>query len=241
MIRALILGLGVWLTATAASANCRQALALGLDVSGSVDSGEYRLQIDGLAAALTHPDVIKVLLSQPDAPVHLAIFEWSAPGFQRLLLDWTAIAEASTVTRISAQLTQTARATSPPGTALGNAMEFGAGLLANRPDCWKRTLDISGDGKHNMGSHPRIVRDRLQGQSLTLNALVIGVDDRGTGDLRQVEIGELSSYFNAWVITGPGAFVETALGFDDYESAMVRKLKRELESIVLSSLNPLPQ
>lgn len=35
----------------AAQANCRLALALGLDVSGSVDSREYRLQLDGLANA----------------------------------------------------------------------------------------------------------------------------------------------------------------------------------------------
>lgn len=236
MIRALPLILGLLLTGTAVSANCRQALVLGLDVSGSVDSREYRLQINGLAAALTHPEVIEVLLAMPAAPVHLAIFEWSGPKYQRLLLDWTTISDVATVTRISAQLTSATRSTSPPGTALGNAMQFGAALLAKRPECWKRTLDISGDGKHNMGPHPRDVRDGLQDQSLTLNALVIGADDQGAGDLRQVEIGELSSYFDTWVIAGPGAFVETALGFDDYEAAMVRKLKRELEGIVLSSV-----
>ncbi|WP_336247087.1 DUF1194 domain-containing protein [Octadecabacter dasysiphoniae] len=53
----------------ASAQNCRQALALGLDVSGSVDRREYRLQLDGLADALGHPDVVDALLSQMDAPV----------------------------------------------------------------------------------------------------------------------------------------------------------------------------
>jgi hypothetical protein len=38
------------------------------------------------------------------------------------------------------------------------------------------------------------------------------------------------------VITGSGAFVETALGFDDYEAAMTRKLLRELEVLAVSEL-----
>ena len=52
MIRALITGLAM-LTAAPAAAQCRQALALALgpDVSGSVDKVEYRLQLDGLAGA----------------------------------------------------------------------------------------------------------------------------------------------------------------------------------------------
>ena len=29
-------------------------------------------------------------------------------------------------------------------------------------------------------------------------------------------------------MSGPGAFVETALGFEDFEAAMRRKLEREL-------------
>ena len=52
MIRALVLAVAGWLLADPGTAACRQALALGLDVSGSVDACEYRLQIDGLAQAL---------------------------------------------------------------------------------------------------------------------------------------------------------------------------------------------
>ena len=50
-----------------AAAACRQALAIGLDISGSVDEAEYRLQLDGLASALLNPDVQKAFLAIPGA------------------------------------------------------------------------------------------------------------------------------------------------------------------------------
>ena len=64
------------------------------------------------------------------------------------------------------------------------------------------------------------------------------MDDPNLGDIRQAEIAELSSYFAAEVILGPDAFVQTALGFADYERAMAQKLLRELEGLVLSRLEP---
>lgn len=222
------------LSAQPAIAQCRQALALGLDVSGSVDSREYRLQIDGLAAALRHPEVAGALLAMPAAPVRLAVYEWSGTDYQNLLLDWTPIVDAARLEQVIARLSAHQRGQAPPGTALGTAMRTGSALLSRQPDCWKRTLDISGDGKRNVGPHPRDVRAALAATGLTINALVIGADAPSFGDIRQADIGELSSYFNAYVITGPDAFVETAIGFEDYEAAMVRKLKRELEGLALS-------
>ena len=46
-----------------------------MDVSGSVDADEYRLQLNGLANALLSPDVAEVLFLLPDAPVRLAVYE----------------------------------------------------------------------------------------------------------------------------------------------------------------------
>ena len=50
-IRAL-LAILIALAATPAEAGCRLALALALDVSGSVDDSEYVLQLNGIAEAL---------------------------------------------------------------------------------------------------------------------------------------------------------------------------------------------
>ncbi len=226
------------MVAGSVAAECRQALALGIDVSGSVDGSEYRLQLDGLAAALQQPEVTQLVLSDITAPVRLAIFEWSEPGHQRLLLDWTPIRSANDLEGIAALLNSTTRSTAPQGTAVGSAMLFGADLLSQQSECWKRTLDLSGDGKHNLGTHPREAKDALQASGITINGLVIGADDPTHGDKRYVQVGELSAYYNAWVILGVDAFVEVALGFEAYEDAMTRKLIRELQGLVLSDARP---
>ncbi|MFC6584594.1 DUF1194 domain-containing protein [Sulfitobacter aestuariivivens] len=176
------------------------------------------------------------LLAMPGAPVRLMIFEWSGPADQAVLVPWTVIADQAAIDIVIDTLRQTARRPATPGTALGTAMTLGAHYLDQQSDCWKMTLDISGDGKSNLGPRPREVKPMLEDRDITINALVIGADNPNTGDVRQAEIGELSSYFNAEVILGADAFVLTAIGFADYARAMKQKLLRELEGLVLSRL-----
>lgn len=45
---------------------------MGLDVCGSVAARAYRLQLDGLAAALRHRDVAAALRTTPPAPARHA-------------------------------------------------------------------------------------------------------------------------------------------------------------------------
>jgi len=234
MIRALALTLAV--LAGSAQAQCRQALALGLDVSGSVDAREYRLQLGGLTRALDDPEVRGKLMAMPSAPVQLMVFEWSGPNDQAVLIPWTQITNEAAVDAVIETLGQTMRRDATPGTALGTAMQLGKIYLDRQNACWKRTLDISGDGKSNLGPRPRDMRARLESSGITINALVIGVDDPASGDVRQAEIGELASYFRAEVILGPDAFVMTAIGFADYARAMKQKLLRELDGLVFSDL-----
>lgn len=236
MFGRLMLALPLCLWSQAAAADCRQALALGLDVSGSVDLREYRLQLDGLVTALNDPGVVSALLAMPERPVSLLVFEWSGPEDQAVIVPWTQITGRDALARISAALAGTERRASTPGTALGTAMELGAQLLDAQAGCARRTLDISGDGKSNFGPRPRDVKAAIGARGITVNALVIGADAPPADDARQVQIGELSDYFRAEVITGPEAFVETALGFEDYARAMARKLRRELEGVVIGTL-----
>lgn len=222
------------LFANTAMAECRQALALGLDVSGSVDSREYRLQMDGLAAALSSPKVRQALTIMPAAPVDLLVYEWSGPEDPAVVLPWTTIADEAALDGIINHLRATQRRQATPGTALGLAMREGVGHLAARSHCWKRTLDLSGDGKSNLGPRPVDVKPEIEGAGVTINALVIGADAPTFGDVRQAEIGALGSYFQANVIVGSDSFVEIALGFEDYAKSMARKLERELETLMFS-------
>ncbi|MEM8731012.1 MAG: DUF1194 domain-containing protein [Pseudomonadota bacterium] len=229
--------LAIW--SSVSLAQCRQALALALDVSGSVDGTEYRLQLDGVAAALDHPRVRAAILSRLETPVDVLIYEWSAPEFQRDLVPWTAIRNPAALNGVISTLRTTQRVVAPKGTGLGSAIETGAARLVTHRPCWIRTLDVSGDGKHNMGPDPQDLKPGLRAAGITVNALVIGADDPHPGDHRQQDIAGLSSYFRAFVISGSGAFVETAIGYADYEAAMVRKLLRELQGLpVAQAVSP---
>lgn len=219
-----------------AQADCRQALALALDVSGSVDLREYRLQLDGLVTALNDPGVVSSLLAMPEAPVSLMVFEWSGPEDQAILVPWTRVTGPLALSEISAALARTERRAAAPGTALGVAMELGAEFLDQQSHCWKQTLDISGDGHSNLGPRPRVVKNAIGARGITINALVIGADSPVGADRRQSDIAELSAYFMAEVIVGPDAFVETAIGFEDYARSMTRKLKRELDGLVIGAV-----
>lgn len=228
--------LAVLCASASAQQTCRQALALGLDVSGSVDAREYRLQLDGLAQALGDPEVVAALMGQPGASVRIAVYEWSQPGDDRLIVAWRDLRTPRDIAEIQTTLQQTRRAEMGPSTGLGAALLVGLSLLEQQPDCWTRTLDISGDGKGNTGQRPQSVRNVPA--DVTVNGLVIGVDDMGSANQRNLQIGELAAYYTAYVIRGPDAFVETALGFDDYAEAMRRKLLRELATLTIGGLLP---
>lgn len=222
------------LLASPAHAICRQALALGLDVSGSVDALEYRLQLDGLAAAFDDPNVAQAVLGHPGAPIRLVVFEWSVPGTERIIIPWTEITHPSDLAQIQSELRQTDRAEVGTSTGLGPALLFGTQLLSEQSRCWVRTLDLSGDGKANIGIAPQAIE--MSPDWLIVNGLVIGADDPRPGDARQVQIGELVAYYRAHVIRGSDAFVETALGFTEFEAAMERKLLRELAVLAIGRL-----
>lgn len=210
---------------------CRQALALGLDVSGSVDGSEYRLQLDGLARALTHPDVTDALLAAAGAPVRIAVYEWSGPTSQAVIVDWTEITDAATLTGIAARLEANRRTPADPATALGTALIVGGRMLANQPGCWKRTLDISGDGVSNTGPRPQDLGAAPELVGITVNALVIGPEAMNPPKGASGLLG----YFETFVIRGPGAFAEHAEDFAAYEEAMVRKLLKELQGMVIGA------
>jgi len=237
--RALLGALGLALASAAlpaapAGAACRQALALGLDVSGSVDAAEYRLQLDGLAAALLDPEVQAAFLDVPGTPVRLMIFEWSGEGHQRPLVGWTEITGAGRLSGIAGRLRAT-RATpvQNPSTAIGAAMLYGARALRDQDGCWQRTLDISGDGPANVGRHPRDVPAASMA-GITVNGLVIGPDGRANTTKDLTNVKSLLGYYRSFVLRGPDSFAEAALDYADFERAMRRKLIRELRPVAVS-------
>lgn len=202
---------------------CRLGLVVGLDISGSVDAEEYQLQRQGLAAALMNPDVRRAILAAPEHPVMLNVFEWSGPGDQSPLVPWSALRTQDDIAGAAGLIANTPRHLQSPETGIGAAIRHGAALLRQQPSCEQLTLDLTGDGESNAGPRPREVKRTLPLNDILINALVIGGGQ------------DLSRYFKAEVIHGPGAFIEPATGFDDFEAAMVRKLLREVQGMTIAA------
>ncbi len=209
---------------------CRLALALALDISTSVDATEDALQRRGLAAALIAPEVQEAFFISPQ-PVALAVYEWSGSFNQTLLLDWKVIATPADLVSAAHRIGQSERSANDSPTAMGHALAYGATLMQRAPPCLFQTIDISGDGKNNDGYGPQIAYKHFPFENTTVNGLVInGADFEGEIDL--------IPFFQNNVLHGPGAFLEIASGFEDFERAMRRKLERELKGLELSELRP---
>ncbi len=225
----------------AGNAACRQALAIGLDISGSVDAREYRLQLDGLASALQDADVQRSFMAMPETFVRLLVYEWGGYGTQRVLVNWRDVTDTGVLSDIADQLMQTRRQPHDPATAIGKAMLFGAELLNSQLDCWRLTLDLSGDGKSNIGPDPARARHAALLADVTVNALVIGAETLPFSERPSTETVDLVRYFISQVIRGPDAFVENATVFEDFQSAMARKLLKELRTRAVGALQINPQ
>ncbi|MDJ0824706.1 MAG: DUF1194 domain-containing protein [Rhodobacter sp.] len=209
----------VLLAAGPAAAECRLALALALDISSSVDQDEDRLQRFGLANALASPEVQEAILSVPGETVALAVFEWSGRYQQDVTLNWRILQTRADILTAASEIRQSRRRYAEFPTALGYALGYAAQVFAEAPPCLFQTLDVSGDGVNNDGFAPRLAYENFALSEVTVNGLSIGGQD-----------DDLAGYYRRELIKGPGAFVEEAVDFHDFERAMKRKLVRELET-----------
>jgi len=203
-------------TASPAAAHCRLALSLAIDVSSSIDEGEYALQKQGLYDALGAPEVVEGFLAVPGAWVTLHVYEWSGRFQQDVVLDWISIKKPGDLERARDTLLAKDRTYAEFPTALGYGVAFGTFAFREVPDCARRTIDVSGDGVNNVGFTARDATRSHDFTNTTVNGLVIGTDP------------ELYTHYMEQVIWGPGAFVEVANDFSDYGRALERKLIREL-------------
>lgn len=214
------------------AAACRLALVLALDVSSSVDANEDALQRGGLAAALRAPEVQAAFLANDD-PVALAIFEWSGRYNQELLLDWLIVDSPAALNLAAATVASSRRSHNEFPTAMGYALGFAAQLLQNGPRCAARTIDMAGDGQNNEGFGPRVAYREFPFDGVTVNGLVVNAAEFTSET-------QLIRYYELQVMRGPGAFIEVAQGFEDYERAMRRKLEREVSPPMIGTLSEPP-
>jgi Ca-activated chloride channel family protein len=198
---------------------CETALLLSIDVSGSIDRGDYLLQTEGLAAALTDPEVADALVR---GQVALAVVQWSGVDQQRLVLPWQRMLEPGAVDRFADSAAGMPRSFKGSDTAVGEAIRFALAQFAPVGDCRHLVIDISGDGQENAGFTDAKARSEAVAAGVAINA--IAIEEAGPAF-------PITNYYRGWVIT-PGGFVVSARGLADYAATLRMKLLRELVSPV---------
>lgn len=201
--------MGVGSTAAA----CELALLLAVDVSGSVSREEYRIQMDGLGAALRDGIVSEALIK---AKAQVSLVQWTGESRQATSIPWQQIETFEDIEALVAKVETEPRVWRNYSTAIGQALEYSMNAFFQVPECRRKVIDVSGDGVSNEGIAPANLRADLLAANITVNALVIETDDT-----------DLTGYFWENVIVGGGAFVVTANGFEDYPAKIRRKLVRE--------------
>ena len=192
---------------------CGLALVLAVDVSGSVDTREYRIQMDGLAAALRDGVVADALV---DRQARLTLIQWTGSSRQRQTIDWVPMLTRADVLAFAEQIENDQRRWRNFSTAIGEAVALSVDAFDAVPACTRRVIDVSGDGVSNEGITPDTLRPLLKARGIVVNALAIETDST-----------DLTGYFFENLIFGEGAFVITANGFEDYPEQIRRKLQRE--------------
>jgi hypothetical protein len=195
-------------------------LIIATDVSNSMDLGERLLQRQGYISAFTNEDLVAAITAGPYHRIAVAIVEWAGLRHQIVVVPWMLVDGAKSAAALVAAL-DAAEHSVGEGTSISSALRFSAELFAaNGYSGDRRVIDISGDGVNNIGRPVEDVRAAIVKQGITINGLPIVLKGRGDPDLE--------AYYRDCVVGGPGSFALTVNALGDFESAIHRKLLREI-------------
>jgi hypothetical protein len=201
------------------------ALVLAVDASGSIDEGEYRLQKDGIAAAITDKRVLEAIGAGANRRIAIAYVEWGSPAAAHTAVPWMTISDEASAMAFVAALMAAPRS-SQSYNAIGDAIDHGVALLQACPCKPRRmVIDISGDNRDMRSLRPApMARDAAVAAKVTINALAV-LEDRTLGPSGRPALVE---YFERDVIGGFGAFVIAAQERADFTRAMRQKMILEI-------------
>jgi len=205
------------------------AFAMAIDISGSIDPDEAKLQREGYVQAFRDPGIVKAILSGPNGRIAVAYYEWSDASLQQLLIDWTLLdSEASIYT--FARWLAAAPISIARRTSISGAIRYAVPLFGRSPyEANRKVLDISGDGSNNDGPPVTSMRYEALKERIVINGLPI-MNDR-PNPFGFPNEPDLDKYYLHCVTGGPRSFVEVATNFDDFPRAVRKKLLQEVANI----------
>lgn len=199
-------------------------LVLAVDVSRSVDQVEQELQFRGYASAFRDRRLMEGIAGGPLGQIAVSFFTWSDWHIQELLVPWTRIDGPAAAERFAAAIDAAPRRTWLY-TSISGAVDFAAKLFGQGYEGTRRVVDISGDGVNNSGRPLAEARAEALAKGIVLNGLA--VLDRSPQPWA-ASLPPLDDYYRDEVIGGPGSFLMVAEGFEAFESAVKRKIIREI-------------
>lgn len=193
------------------------ALVLAIDCSFSVDAREFRLQMEGLGQALQDPQVKRAIRQGARQRIAVAVVQWSDDNNQMVVVPWSIVSGDADADELGMVLGQMPRKLAQGGTSISTALLFASALLQSAPSAERRVIDMSSDGRNNIGPPVAAARNRIVAEGITINGLPI-----------LNEWPTLDAYFEAHVVGGRDHFVMPAADYEDYAEAILRKLLREI-------------
>src|SRR5258708_27054143 len=149
------------------------AIVLAIDVSFSVDENEFRQQMQGLGNAFHQADIKKAIHNGPLRQIAVAAIQWSDADYQMVIVPWRIIASDADADSLGTLLSSMPRKVPPGGTSISKALDYSARLLTEAPRANRRMIDVSSDGRNNVGPPVSSIRDELVAEGITINAVVI--------------------------------------------------------------------
>jgi Protein of unknown function (DUF1194) len=206
-------------------------LALAMDVSRSMSQPKFQLQREGYAAAIANPQVLDAVKSGPHQRIAICFIDWSAPGEQKLVIDWSVLDGPVSARRFAELIIQAPRSFFN-STSIAGGIDFAVGQIARAPfEAERHAIDVSGDGTNNSGRDVRDARDQAVAKGIAINGLAILTDIQFAQNPQHTNPpGGLEKYYRDYVIGGSGAFVMVAEDFSSFGRAMVKKLIAEIAS-----------
>jgi hypothetical protein len=197
-------------------------LVLAIDASSSVDEAEWDLQMQGYASAFRDPRVQEAIVSGPTKRIAVALLIWADATVPRWGSEWFLLAGSDDAEILAAYMSTL------PRQAVGGT-GIGAGVAAairrldrNGYTAPRQTVDVSGDGRETPPRETVVMIGQANAMAwargVTVNGLAILNDDP-----------DLATWYRDNVIAGRGAFVITAADYEDFATAIVDKLIREIE------------
>ncbi len=211
-------------------------LILAVDVSGSIDEEEARLQRDGYIQAFRHPRIAEAIRYGQRGRIAVTYYEWAGFEHIKIIAGWTLIdGDASArafAEKLSWSLPETARRT-----AISQAIDYAVPYFDKNDFLGtRRVIDISGDGPNNWGRRVTESRDVAVAAGIVINGLPI-INDRLSFYGRR-PMPNLDLYYRNCVIGGHGAFIVVANTFKDFAAAVLRKLILEIAGAAPPAVAP---